>query len=699
MYCKSTSCCVHAAGSSAGRLSSATAGIAAEQQQAQGSGAKRHHETPVDGSEPQTRARPVGFRRAHYNYTMNVMRFEADGRQLPGRPRQPRLDRDSPRFRGTAAVLFRRAARRRRGRLRAGSFVGDTRAGGSCNCEILTLAPHCNGTHTECVGHVTDDRVAVSERVPGGLQLARLVTRRARRRGRVGGRQRSGARRRATAWSRPPRSQSRGSAGGGRVRRRSSCAHRRDEQPLRAYRGPAPAPYLSRQAAAWLVDPRHRDAGARPAVGRPRRRRRPADRAPHLLRPAARLAAGRRCERARARASRSSPGSTPASRTACTCSTCRCRRSSRTRRRRGRCSIAVQRRMSAELSLEAARARDARIPRRRGAPSSISRARPDGARGASTCAATRSACSRGARPRTSAAFMGEWQRLGVLGYHDPEADWLNLHERLAPTAAALAGARPLEAVVMNSLTINLHLLMASFYRPTRERHVILIEQGAFPSDRYAVVSQIGWHGLDPRDVAGAGRRRAPASSCCGTRTSSPRSSAWASRLALVLLPGVQYLTGQRLDIAGARCGRASRRRSRRLRPCARDGQPAALAARLGRGFRGLVLVQVPERRAGRDRRRFRARAALRQRPRRGCPAGGATTSTRRFEMARAVPAVPRRRRLAGEQPPAARHGAAAGVVCAVRGGGPAGAARALARADRLARDTCWRRASASASRS
>ena len=62
------------------------------------------------------------------------------------------------------------------GAARAGGFTGDTRAGGSCNCEVLTLAPHCNGTHTECVGHLTDDRVAVSERLPGGLELALLVT-------------------------------------------------------------------------------------------------------------------------------------------------------------------------------------------------------------------------------------------------------------------------------------------------------------------------------------------------------------------------------------------------------------------------------------------------------------------------------------------------------------------------------------------
>jgi kynureninase len=131
--------------------------------------------------------------------------------------------------------------------------------------------------------------------------------------------------------------------------------------------------------------------------------------------------------------------------------------------------------------------------------------------------------SLGLQPRRAAdevaKFMAEWQRLGVLGYHDPDADWLNLHERLAPTLAALVGAKQPEVVAMNSLTINLHLLMASFYRPTRERHVILIEQGAFPSDRYAVASQLGWHG---RDRAASFIQ---ANSCCGTRTSSPRSTA------------------------------------------------------------------------------------------------------------------------------------------------------------------------------
>ena len=202
--------------------------------------------------------------------------------------------------------------------------------------------------------------------------------------------------------------------------------------------------------------------------------------------------------------------------------------------------------MKSEFTLEAARARDAADPAtRRRAEFHFPRT-TDGREVLYLCGN-----SLGLQPRRAAedvmAFMSEWQRLGVLGYHDPGADWLNLHERLAPTAAALAGGSTAEVVVMNSLTINLHLLMASFYRPTRERHVILIEQGAFPSDRYAVMSQIAWHGRDP------------ASSCIqvGPRAGEQllrhedlvgEIERQGARLALVLLPGVQYLTGQRLDI-------------------------------------------------------------------------------------------------------------------------------------------------------
>jgi kynureninase len=203
--------------------------------------------------------------------------------------------------------------------------------------------------------------------------------------------------------------------------------------------------------------------------------------------------------------------------------------------------------MSAEYSLEAARARDAADPAgARRAEFHFPR-RPDGGEVVYLCGN-----SLGLQPRRAAddveKFMAEWRRLGVLGYHDRQADWLNLHERLAPTAAALAGARPLEAVVMNSLTINLHLLMASFFRPTRERHLILIEQGAFPSDRYAVGSQIGWHGRDPAESLVQAAPRA-GELLLRHEDLVAEIERLGPRLALVLLPGVQYRTGQRLDIA------------------------------------------------------------------------------------------------------------------------------------------------------
>jgi kynureninase len=203
--------------------------------------------------------------------------------------------------------------------------------------------------------------------------------------------------------------------------------------------------------------------------------------------------------------------------------------------------------MSAEHTLEAARARDAADPASARRAEFFFPHMPDGREVTYLCGN-----SLGLQPRRAAAdvvaFMGEWQRLGVLGYHDPGADWLNLHERLAPTAAALVGARPPEAVVMHSLTINLHLLMASFYRPERERNVILIERGAFPSDRYAVASQIRWHGLDPADALVQVDTR-PGEPLLRHEDLVAAIRRLGPRLALVLLPGVQYLTGQRLDIA------------------------------------------------------------------------------------------------------------------------------------------------------
>ncbi|MGH8250485.1 MAG: kynureninase [Steroidobacteraceae bacterium] len=160
--------------------------------------------------------------------------------------------------------------------------------------------------------------------------------------------------------------------------------------------------------------------------------------------------------------------------------------------------------------------------------------------------------SLGLQPRRAAddvaKFMTEWQRLGVLGYHDAAADWLNLHERLAPTLALLTGAKREEIVAMNSLTINLHFLMASFYRPTRERYVILIEQGAFPSDRYAVASQLGWHGHDRRTSLVQVAPRA-GEQLLRDEELVDAIERQGERLALVLLPGIQYLTGQLFNLA------------------------------------------------------------------------------------------------------------------------------------------------------
>lgn len=160
--------------------------------------------------------------------------------------------------------------------------------------------------------------------------------------------------------------------------------------------------------------------------------------------------------------------------------------------------------------------------------------------------------SLGLQPRAAAGavarFMSEWQRLGVLGYHDPRADWLNLHERLAPALATLAGAKREEVVAMHSLTLNLHLLLASFYRPTRDRHVILVEHGAFPSDRYAVVSQLAWHGLE-REQSFVQVAPRPGEHLLRHEDLVAGIRRQGERLALVLLPGIQYLTGQLFDLA------------------------------------------------------------------------------------------------------------------------------------------------------
>src|SRR5579862_8385007 len=109
--------------------------------------------------------------------------------------------------------------------------------------------------------------------------------------------------------------------------------------------------------------------------------------------------------------------------------------------------------------------------------------------------------SLGLQPTAAAAYVEEelsdWARLAVEAHFRAKHPWMPYHRLLTEQTSELVGAQPVEVVVMNSLTVNLHLMMVSFYRPTRARHKIVVERGAFPSDQYAVKSQILFHGFDP----------------------------------------------------------------------------------------------------------------------------------------------------------------------------------------------------------
>lgn len=159
--------------------------------------------------------------------------------------------------------------------------------------------------------------------------------------------------------------------------------------------------------------------------------------------------------------------------------------------------------------------------------------------------------SLGLQPKHARQLMEEelhhWQTQGVAGHFNNSRPWFSYHELLTPGLATLTGALPLEVVAMNSLTVNLHLMLISFYRPAPQRHRILIEHGAFPSDRYAVASQIRLHGYDP---ASAILTVAPREGEDIVRTEDIVETLQreGDSIATVLLPGVQYLTGQLLDM-------------------------------------------------------------------------------------------------------------------------------------------------------
>lgn len=167
--------------------------------------------------------------------------------------------------------------------------------------------------------------------------------------------------------------------------------------------------------------------------------------------------------------------------------------------------------------------------------------------------------SLGLQPKLAGQFVREelanWRDFGVDGHFHSDRPWLSYHRQATAGFAELTGGRPAEVVAMNTLTVNLHLLMASFYRPTPTRHKIVVEAKAFPSDRYAAASQLRLAGYDPDE----GLIEWPAADDDGNLDIGDLESILAREgdsIALLLLPGVQYYTGQVLDMASiCRLGR------------------------------------------------------------------------------------------------------------------------------------------------
>jgi len=159
--------------------------------------------------------------------------------------------------------------------------------------------------------------------------------------------------------------------------------------------------------------------------------------------------------------------------------------------------------------------------------------------------------SLGAQPLLAADYVEEilrdWGARGVEGHFLGRHPWTRYDERVAAPLARLVGAQPHEVVAMNTLTVNLHLLLASFYRPSGTRTALLIEKRAFPSDRYAAESQVRFHGLDPaHDLIEFAPR--VGEDLLRTEDVVALLERDGHRIATVLLPGLQYLTGQVLDV-------------------------------------------------------------------------------------------------------------------------------------------------------
>ncbi|AUC14430.1 kynureninase [Tenacibaculum sp. SZ-18] len=143
--------------------------------------------------------------------------------------------------------------------------------------------------------------------------------------------------------------------------------------------------------------------------------------------------------------------------------------------------------------------------------------------------------------------LNDWAKYGVEGHFEAKNPWMPYHEFLTDKMANIVGAKPLEVVVMNTLTTNLHLLMVSFYQPTQKKFKIVIESDAFPSDRYAVQSQLKFHGIDPEEGLVEWKPREGEELLNITDLEEILDSQ-GDEIALLLIGGVNYYTGQYLDL-------------------------------------------------------------------------------------------------------------------------------------------------------
>jgi kynureninase len=143
--------------------------------------------------------------------------------------------------------------------------------------------------------------------------------------------------------------------------------------------------------------------------------------------------------------------------------------------------------------------------------------------------------------------LDNWAKFGVDAHHAAGTPWYSYHEALRQPIAWLVGARPIEVICMNSLTVNLHLMMATFYRPTKSRFKILMEDPAFPSDTYAIKTQIAHHGLDPKDALILAQPR-NGEFVIRTEEIIDLIEKHADQLALVMFAGVNFFSGQFFDI-------------------------------------------------------------------------------------------------------------------------------------------------------